>query len=130
MTRTVATPRAEAAGYLRKAKEFLAGAHQGLEDDRPNSAALEAIHAGISACDALTIWHLHQKSRGEDHRDVLRLIRAVPGISDSKLERQLLEILSVKTEVEYGGGGLPEVRARKIVDQARRICDWVERSIL
>ena len=127
--RTAETPRREANGFLRKAKEFIAGAQQGLQEGRPNGAALEAIHAATAASDALTIWHLGQRSRGEDHQEVLRLIRGVPGVSESKLERQLLDVLSVKNNVEYGGEGISVERAETTVTQARRIVDWVEKSV-
>lgn len=129
LPRTVEIPRSESADYLQKAVEFLLGAKRGLTDDRPNGAALEAIHASISACDALTIWHLRKKARGADHLEVLRLLHEVPNVAESKIERQVLEVLSIKGSVEYGGAGVTESRARKIVTQAERIVEWARDSI-
>jgi HEPN domain-containing protein len=127
--RTEVAPRGEHAAYLRKATEFAASARGALADKRFQSAGLEAVHAVISACDALTIARLQLRSRGEDHRDVLHLLDRIrtEGIAD--LKRQVAQVLSVKNLVEYAGSELSVRRTEQLVVQAERVVSWVTRHV-
>jgi len=53
--KTTKIERSEAASYLRKAMQFLAEADTATAANRPDAAMLCAIHAAISAADAVTI---------------------------------------------------------------------------
>ncbi len=115
--------------YLRKATEFEGSARKTLADRSPNSAGLEAVHAVISACDALTVARLELRSKGEDHRDVLQLLDRIPATKGTDLKRQVAQILSVKNRVEYGGEGLPQDEAERLVVLAGRVIRWVTSEI-
>jgi HEPN domain-containing protein len=127
--RTAAVPRREALPFLRKAEEFVATAKSALRESRQNSAGLESVHATISACDALTIDRLELRCRGEDHREVLRLIDRIEAARKAGLPRQVLQVLAVKNLVEYGGEDLSEAQASKVVAQAERVVHWVRGAI-
>ncbi len=127
--RTEAVPRREGVAYLRKAAEFEGTARSALRDHRPNSAGLEAIHAVISACDALTITRLELRCKGEDHRDVLQLLDQITEAKGTHLKRQVFQVLSAKNRVEYGDLGLTVEEAGRLVVQAERVVRWVGAEI-
>jgi hypothetical protein len=104
-------------------------ARRSLEDLKLHSAGSESIHAVISACDALTVARLGMRCRGEDHRDVLRLVDRIPDTRWADLKRQITDVLAVKNMVGYGGEGLAPERARRVVLQAGRIVRWVSESL-
>jgi hypothetical protein len=52
--KTVAVARSEAHMYLRKAEQFLEEAHEADTAERHDACLLNAIHAAISAADAVT----------------------------------------------------------------------------
>jgi HEPN domain-containing protein len=123
--RTVVVPQGEHAHFLAKAKEFAETARMALEDQRLNSAGLEAIHAVISACDAVTVARLGLRCKSEDHRDVLHLLSRLKEEGLSEVHRQVSQVLSVKSMVEYGGAGLSSEETTRVVVQAERVVKWV-----
>lgn len=73
MTRdeTRSVERGAARKPLAKAIEFCEGSRVDLDSGRPNSAALAAIHAGISASDAALIAVAGVRSVARDHGAVI-----------------------------------------------------------
>ena len=122
--RTEVLPRGEHTNFLAKAKEFAETARMALEDQRLNSAGLEAIHAAISACDAVTVARLGLRCKGEDHRDVLHLLSRINEEGLSEVYRQVSQVLSVKSMIEYGGAGLSSEETTYVVVRAERIVKW------
>lgn len=74
-TRLRAVTAAQSRSYLAKAEEFLAGARSELGAGRAIAATSLAIHAGINAADAVTGARLGQRAAGQDHDQVLSLLR-------------------------------------------------------
>jgi hypothetical protein len=100
-----------------------------LEDRRLNGAGLEATHAVISACDAVTVARLGLRCKAEDHRDVLHLLSRIKEGGLSEVQRQVSQVLSVKSRVEYGGAGLSPEETARVVVQAERVVEWVTEHI-
>jgi hypothetical protein len=66
--KTVAAGRAEAAHHLAKAGQFLEVARAAVEGGRYDAGMLNAIHAGISAADAVTVALVGERSADPDHQ--------------------------------------------------------------
>lgn len=64
----------EVRAFLGKAEEYLETARHALGQDRMTAATGNAIHAGISACDAICGARLGTRAPGDAHSR-----RAVPG---------------------------------------------------
>ena len=122
--RTNVVPSGEYARFLARAREFAGTARMAMEDQRLNSAGLEAIHAVISACDAVTVARLGLRCKSEDHREVLHLLRRIKEEGLSEVHRQVSQVLSVKSMVEYGGAGLSSEETTRVVVQAERVVNW------
>ncbi len=125
-----AVPRSQAKRYLGKADEFARSARANLDAGRFSSCGLSAVHAGISAADAVTIWRLGSVNAGPDHRQVVALLRtSLDGKLPSKQQQQIVGLLQAKNDVEYSGEPLSPENAKKMCDQAERFVEW-SRSIL
>ena len=120
---TEAVPKAEAAQYLAKAEEFQRGARRLLEAGDRNAAGVLAIHAGITAADAITIQFLGLRSAGQRHLDVLALISQTSHPRKAALQRQLNELLGEKKSVEYEGRLISVGDAEKMVLLSARIVE-------
>ena len=90
---------AQVRSYAAKAEEF-AEAASDLEAGRNIAATSLAIHAGINAADAVCGARLGQRAAGEDHDQVLVLLRQA-GPDGAEVERELRRLLPLKTKAEY-----------------------------
>lgn len=99
-----AEQRNHATSFLKKAEEYLASAEDNLEAGRYTPAAGDAIHAGISAKDAIVTALTGSTTKGKDHATASKeLARALSKRPDARAaERGFRELLSAKGHVEYG----------------------------
>ena len=118
----------DAARRLRDARAQLDLAELATADSPPEekkAAASCAVLAGIAAADAACCKALGRRSRSEDHRDAVALVRQVaPGGSDAA--KQLERLLGLKDQVQYGFedvGGEKLLAARR---QARALLAFAE----
>lgn len=89
-----------------------------------HGAALTAIHAALSAADALTVFYLGERSRGQDHQELVALVSRLPLDESGAYARRLASILGKKTEAEYGASGVTVREAAAVVLQSRRFRQW------
>lgn len=117
----------QARAYLGKAEEYLEAAGAELEAGRAIAAASLAVHAGINAADAVTGLRLGQRAAGQDHDEVLALLRQA-GTDGAAMERDLLRLLPLKTKAEYDPDDIPRATAGRAVEWATR-CLGVARRV-
>ncbi len=89
------------------------------------SAALSVL-AGIAASDAATCLRLGQRSRGQDHREALTLLRRIEPDGDG-LAKDLDRLLGLKDNAHYGVLGVADSEARKALEWAGRLTETVRR---
>jgi hypothetical protein len=86
-----------------------------------------AVHAGINAADAVTGMRLGQRAAGQNHDEVLALLRQA-GPDGAAMERDLLRLLPLKTKAEYNPDDVPKATARRAVEWGQR-CVAVARRV-
>lgn len=120
-----AEQRNHAKSFLNKAEEYLASAEDNLEVGRYTPAAGDAIHAGISAKDAIVTALTGSTSKGKDHataaKDLARALAKRPQATTT--ERALRELLAAKGDVEYGAALIGSAKAEPLVRRARTLVD-------
>lgn len=97
--------------------------------ESPNGAGLAAVHCAISAADALCVFFLGERSRGQDHHGAVGLLGRV---TVPELEKHLLqfsEILAAKNAVEYEATSMSAPQAEALVQRASRFLTWVRRQL-
>lgn len=117
--RTRVVNAAQARAYLAKAEEYLAAGSAELEAGRTLAATSLAIHAGINAADALTGVRLGKRAAGQDHDEVLALLRDA-GPDGAAVAKDLIRLLPMKTKAEYEPDDIPKTAAAKAVERAGR----------
>ena len=125
--RTKPVSSAQVRAYAGKAEEYGDAAANEIEAGRYIAATSLAIHAGINAADAVCGARLGERAAGEDHDQVLTLLRQA-GADGTKIEKELRRLLPLKTKAEYEPDDVAPGVATKAVDRARR-CVAVARSV-
>ena len=129
--KTVAVSRAEAGLYLAKAQQFLAEAKAAQEAARSDAIMLNAIHAAISASDAVTAALSGLRSADPDHQHAVDLLEEVAGKSGEikARGRQIRQLLGRKNVVEYESRRATVKEARETLERAGRIVTWAEETV-
>lgn len=109
----------EAPAYLDKARQFLRAARDSLELANLTAAVGNAIHAGISASDAISVARTLTVWRGEHGGAPAHLDTA--GQEGKAAARHLRRLLPLKTRVEYEPGPPSASAARQAVQAADRM---------
>jgi len=129
--KTVSVSRAEAGLYLAKAEQFSAEAVEALGSSRNDAAMLNAIHAAISAVDAVTAALVGLRSADPDHQRAIDLLEEVASGSDEVKTRvrQVRQLLARKNIVEYESRRATAKEARQAVERAKRVVTWAAQTV-
>lgn len=120
---------ADAPLYFGKAVEFLEAAEAALREGRWDAAGLAAIHAGISAGDAVLAYRGGVRSAGQDHRSAADLLLQVLGPASTDASRHLKRLVDKKNLVEYEQRRLTEPEALDLAEHARRFLKWARTQL-
>ncbi|MFH2110723.1 MAG: HEPN domain-containing protein [Candidatus Bathyarchaeota archaeon] len=114
--------------YLQKARENLETAKESLQAGRWNAAVINAVHSGISATDAITVFMVGVRHAGDRHEDALALLQTLNLPKDTlrAKSRQLSRLLSIKNASEYEERLIREKEAIEAVKDAERYFEYVE----
>ncbi len=120
-----AEQRNHARSILRKAEEYLAAAEDSLAAERHTPAAGDAIHAGISAKDAVVSALTGSTGKGKDHTTAAKELKQALGQRPeaSRAEKSFRELLAAKGDVEYGVGLVTAARAETLLRRARSLVE-------
>jgi hypothetical protein len=127
--RTRPATKGDARQYLEKAAQFLASLEGELSASRWDSAGLAAIHAGISAGDAMLSYRGGVRSAGQDHRAAVDLLQQVVGDAAVVPGRHLKRLIDKKSLVEYEQRRLTQAEALDLALHARRFVGWAETQV-
>jgi hypothetical protein len=117
---------AQARAYAAKAAEYIDAAEAELHAGRRIAATSLAVHAAINAADAVTGTRTGQRAAGQNHDEVLDLLRQA-GPDGAELHSQLIRVLPLKTKAEYDPDDIPKAVANRAVERARRCVDIAQR---
>lgn len=115
-TRSQPCSKAQAAARLRQAEKHLEVAElvagEVSSAGSANAATSSAVLAGIAASDAACCHALGKRSRSDDHRDAVELLKQVtPGGPQAANDLALL--LGLKDESQYGFGDIAATKLRR-----------------
>lgn len=119
----------EEKNYLQKAEECERAMKTALEGGDHNAAAINAVHCGISAADALTTASLGVRHAGQSHQDVQRLLKQIQDPDIGKVTRHLTDLLRIKGTAEYESRLITPSEAKNAVTHAERLLSWVRKKV-
>ena len=115
--------------FLKLIEQHFDGSINAFAKNHWNSCVINAVYSGISAADALTVFHLSQRCIGERHNEVLQLIRQIkvlPGMDLNKKIQQLSSLLGLKNQAEYEEKLITSNEADLALKHAERFLDWAK----
>lgn len=122
---TSAQSKNHARSFLQKAQEYLDSAHDNRDLERATPAAGDAIHAGISAKDAIVTALTGATSKAKDHAAAARELGHALGANPAAAtaERALRELIAAKADVEYGSKLITLTKADPLLRRAETLVD-------
>jgi len=116
--------------FFIKAEDFLEGAKEAV-NGHPNASATLAVHAVISACDAICAKFLQRRHAGSDHMQAVEMLNELPiGKEEVRPKvRQASRVLSKKNIAEYEDRIIWSEEARSMIRDAERFLTWVRIKI-
>ena len=123
--RTTHIQKAAYVNYLKKAEEFLSSAYESLAKGKWNVAGLNAIHAGISAADAVLVALHGVRSISPKHDDILRLFSSL--VKHKAVDENiahLRHLISMKNTVEYDQRLVTQSEAISLSKHCERFVTW------
>ena len=109
---------------LQKAQQFVDAAHTEYEKERWDAAGLSAIHAGISAADAVLIFAVGIRSSAQDHSNVSSLLESSVASFRGSPRTHLVGLLKMKNVVAYEQRLITQSEAQSLVKAADRFLAW------
>lgn len=117
--------RNHAKAFLKKAQEYLASAEDNLTAGRHTPAAGDAIHAGINAKDAIVTVLTGASRKSKDHAAAAKELRQALGRRPqaAAAEKALRELVTAKSDVEYGVALVQKTKAEPLIRRARTLLE-------
>jgi hypothetical protein len=116
---------------LRDARRFWEVAEAALDPEHVNQAASNAILAVIAANDAVCLHLGEGKPAGRSHTEAATMLQEVcrgtmREADAARRSRQLVDILRLKTAVQYESRVLRADELKRLMSQARRFIEWAQ----
>ncbi len=126
-SRVADVPRVRSNSYLKRARSFANLMETALQQGNSEGAALAGVHSVIASCDALTVHFLGLRSKGQDHREVIRLLSRLD--LPASFLTQVRGVVELKTVVEYDDRSPSAQEVRILCDRTRRILTNAENHL-
>ena len=97
-----------------------------------NAATICAIHACISASDAMCIFYKGMRHSGENHNDAVKLFKSMKNNDENhdKNVNRLSRIIGVKNMAEYEERLVSKTEAARIIKDMERFFLYVRKELL
>jgi len=114
--------------YLLKSQQFLETAQDAFDNEQWNSVGLTAVHAAISANDAITVYIMKKRSVSEKHSDAAELLSECfkRDAESRKFSKHLLWLIGRKNLVEYESRLFYKKEAEEALKHAERFLNWAK----
>lgn len=114
-----------AKAFLKKSEEYLASAEDSFAAERFTPAAGDAIHAGISAKDAIVTALTGSTTKSKDHATAIKELRPALGkrAEAPTAEKALRELVAAKGVVEYSTALMTSSKTEPLVRRARSLVE-------
>ena len=120
-----AEQRNHAKAFFKRAEQYLASAEDNFAAERYTPAAGDAIHAGINAKDSIVTVLTGTSHKGKDHATAAKELKQALGQRPEAptAEKALRELISAKSDVEYGVALVQRAKAEPLVRRARTLVE-------
>lgn len=117
--------------YLKKAEEYKRSMEAAFEKEDWDACVGNSVHCAILASDALCTFMLGIRHKGDRHEEAVELFRSINSQDEriKKNSNRLGELLSIKTDAEYGDKFLTRRDSELATQAATRFFEFVKERI-
>ena len=116
--------------YLQRADECFHAAQTSFQAQEWTATAINAIHAGIAACDAMCVFYLGKRHAGETHNESVALFKSINESDDLRKNAQrLTRLLSIKNMAEYEERLVYQAEAEHAIKDCERFLEYVKDTL-
>ncbi|MGD1007684.1 MAG: HEPN domain-containing protein [Ignavibacteriaceae bacterium] len=114
------------ANFIQVSKNFSEGAKIAFEYEYFNAAGVLIVHSAIALADALTIKLGGVKCKGENHNEILGMLKDLSPDSSQRNNalNQLESIIAHKNAVSYSGSIYDKKDIEKLLKHLERFTNW------
>lgn len=113
--------------YWKKAQEYQEAMGKAMISKNWNAASLNAVHAGISANDAVLVFYHGIRSVSSKHADAVKLLRSLMKKDDAKIAAtHLSKLIYSKNIIEYESRLFKQDEAYALTKHANKFLDWAK----
>ena len=118
--------KALAANFIQVSHNFSEGAKVAFEYEYFNASGVLIVHSAIALADALTIKLGGVKCKGENHSEILGLLKDLSPVNTQRTNalNQLEALISHKNAVSYSGSIYDKKDAEKLFKHPDRFSNW------
>ncbi len=129
MTRMKTVSKEKYRVFEERAEQYGESMEEAYKKGKYEVCAGNAIQCAISAVDALSVLKLGRKSAGQNHNEVILLLKEIKTSNEEEKNRvcnDLYRLLESKTDVEYGDTKTSKATA----EEARHLCRKIHLFVL
>lgn len=117
--------------YLKRAEECFHASKNSFNTQEWNAAAINAIHSGIAACDAMCVYFLGKRHAGENHNEAAALFKSVKSGDEqfNKNTNRIARMLDIKNRAEYEDRLIYRNEAEKVLKNCERFLEFVKKEL-
>jgi len=128
--RTTEISRTAYVTFMQKAEQFLKTAAVCFKSGDYNASAANAVHACISASDALCARHLGKRASGEKHSDAVNLIKTIKSSDDfTNNAVRFGRVLAIKSLAEYEERLVFKNDSETVLKNAEKFLEFVRKNL-
>jgi HEPN domain-containing protein len=128
--KTVRVNRESCVVFLEKAEQFLKTAIVSFESENYNASAANAVHACISAADALCARHLGERAAGDKHTDAVNLVKAIKNTDEfTNNAVRFGRVLAIKSLAEYEGRLVFKNDSEVVLKNSEKFIEFVKKNL-
>lgn len=113
---------------LSKAIQFLEGAELSFNAGNYDSVVVLATMAGVKSKDSIAIWFTGRSRKGKSHIEAVAELKEINQVPPEVI-RAFRDLMSRKTDVQYGTELISKVRAEALLQQARSMVVYTQKLL-
>lgn len=122
--KTAPVDKRDSENYMKRSMELRQSMRNNLALENWNASVVDAVHAVISANDALTVALTGMRCTSAHHLDAVELLKQSVSKDLQPDVTRLARVISIKSHVEYGPSLATKIDAERLAKDADRFVDW------
>lgn len=127
--KTAQVDKRDSENYMKRSMELRQSMRNNLALEIWTASVIDAVHAVISANDALTVALAGVRCTSTHHLDAVELLKQSASKELQPDLARLARVISIKSHVEYGPSLATKADAEKLAKDAERFIDWAESAL-